>query len=80
MADTITQRRAEQWIREVWLPSVFRQTFRKQPVRLTSGGEFEFDAISSDRRVIVTVSTSRHHTNSGRRGAGKLNKIRSDIL
>ena len=36
--------------------------------------------MSNDRRVIVTVSTSRHHTSSGRRGAGKLNKIRSDIL
>ncbi len=80
MANTETQRTAEQWIRDTWLPGVFRQTFRKQRVRLTSGGEFEFDAVSSDRRVIVTVSTSRHRTSSGHRGAGKLNKIRSDIL
>ena len=80
MADTRTQRTAEQWIRDTWLPGVLQQTFRKQRVRLTPGGEFEFDAVSRDRRVIVTVSTSRHHTSSGGRGAGKLNKIRSDIL
>ena len=80
MANTNPQRRVEQWIREAWLPTVFRKTFSKERVRLTSGGEFEFDAVSEDRRVVITISTSRHQTTSGRRGAGKLNKVRSDIL
>ena len=80
MANTRTQGRAEAWIRDTWLPEQFRRPFTKRKLKLSSGGYFEFDAVSSDRRVIVTVSTSRSKTSSGRRGPGKMNKIRSDIL
>lgn len=80
MANTRTQGRAETWIRDVWLRQQFCRRFRKQKLKLSSGGYFEFDAVSSDRQVIATVSTSRARTSSGHRGAGKMNKIRSDIL
>ncbi len=80
MANTRTQGLAEAWIRDVWLPTQFAQPFRKQRLKLSSGGYFEFDAVSSDKKVIATVSTSRARTSSGHRGAGKINKIRSDIL
>ena len=80
MASTRTQSRAEAWIRTEWLPQRFGQPFSKQKLRLSSGGNFEFDAVSADKQVIATVSTSRSSTSSGRRGAGKMNKIRSDIL
>ena len=80
MANTVTQRRAEQWVRDQWLPSVFGQPFRKERRKLLSGGKFEFDAVSADGRVVGTISTSRYHTSSGKGGAGKMNKIRSDML
>lgn len=80
MANTRTQSRAEGWIRDVWLPLQIGKPFQKQKLRLSSGGYFEFDAVSSDQQVVATVSTSRARTSSGRRGAGKMNKIRSDIL
>jgi len=68
------------WIRDEWLPEQFGQPFSKRRLKLSSGGFFEFDAVSADGQVIATVSTSRSRTSSGRRGAGKMNKIRSDIL
>jgi hypothetical protein len=80
MAVTRTQGRVEAWIRDQWLPKEFRRAFTKRKLNLSSGGSFEFDAVSSDRRVVVTVSTSRSRTSSGRDGAGKMNKIRSDIM
>lgn len=80
MANTSAQRLVEAWIRESWLPQAFKQPFTKRRVRLTPGGEFEFDAVSRDARVIATISTSRSRTRSGRPGHGKFNKIRSDIL
>ncbi len=80
MANTRTQREVELWVRDTWLPGAFKQPFAKKRVRLIPGGAFEFDAVSEDGHVAVTISTSRHRTSSGRAGAGKFNKIRSDIL
>jgi hypothetical protein len=80
MANTATQRRVEEWVREEYLRQIFRKLFTKQRLRLISGGRFEFDGVSADRRIVATISTSRESTASGRRGAGKMNKIRSDIL
>jgi len=80
MANTGMQHRAEKWIRDTWLPGEFKQPFQKIQLRLTSGGHFEFDAVSADRRTIGTVSTGKAVTRGGKQGAGKMNKIRSDIL
>jgi hypothetical protein len=79
MADTTIQREIENWIRHYWLPSIFKGVFIKKKIRLSSGGVFEFDAVSDDETIAVNISTSSAVTSGGKRGSGKLQKIRADI-
>ena len=62
------------------MPPKYGQPFYRERVELTSGGVFDFDAVSSDRKVVASISTSAATTAGGKRGVGKLNKIRSDML
>lgn len=80
MADTTTQREIEDWIRREWLSGKFHQRFSKDTVRLTSGGMFEFDAVSVDESIVACISTSGLTTSGGKPGAGKKYKIRSDLF
>lgn len=80
MADTRVQLEVAGWLRSNWLPQRFGQKFTQRKYSLTSGGEFSFDAISADGRVVVTISTSEARTAGGRRGSGKLQKTRADAL
>lgn len=80
MADSKCQLEAEVWIREAWLPEKFGQRFTKQRLRLEPGGLFEFDGVSEDGRIAVTISTCGGETTGGNKAKPKLNKIRSDIL
>lgn len=80
MADTSVQREVERWLRESWLPTKYRQPFSAKPLRLSSGGSFDFDGVSQDGDIAVTISTSGAQTASGKRGSGKLQKIRADAL
>lgn len=79
MADTRTQLEVEDWVRREWLPAKFQQPFRRERIKLSSGGVFDFDAVSQDDTIVVTVSTSSGLTAGGKNPAGKLNKIRSDM-
>lgn len=49
-------------------------------MRLSSGGAFDFDGVSEDGAIVVTISTSAAQTAGGKRGSGKLQKIRADAL
>lgn len=80
MADTRVQSEVEDWVREQWLPTQYRQRFHRERVKLSSGGVFDFDAVSDDRKIVVSISTSTGHTASGKFGVGKLHKLRADIL
>ena len=80
MADTTAQLEIEEWIRNEWLPRQYGQRFNKGNLKLSSGGFFEFDAVSEDEKVVVTISTSRAKTVRGRGGAGKIQKIRADMF
>jgi len=62
------------------MPVEFGHVFHAQRFRLTSGGFFDFDAVSSDGSVVASISTSGAATASGKNGVGKLQKIRSDVL
>ena len=46
---------------------------------LTSGGVFDFDAVSADGMIVANISTSGSKTASGKGGTGKMLKVRSDI-
>jgi hypothetical protein len=80
MSDTTCQNDCEAWIRDNWLPRVFHTTFEEANVTLTSGGHFKFDAVSADGSIVVSISTSKANMSSGKKGVGKLMKIRSDML
>lgn len=79
MADTSAQREIEEWIRSIWMPSEFNRTFSQKKVKLSSGGVFAFDAVSDDEKIIANISTSNALTKAGKRGSGKLQKIRADV-
>ncbi len=79
MADTRVQLEVEYWVRGEWLLHKYRQQFRSERVKLSSGGVFEFDAVSADNTIVATISTARAHTASGKLGVGKMMKIRSDM-
>lgn len=79
MANTRVQSEAEDWIRREWLPGKFGARFRRERLRLLSGRVFDFDGVSEDDRIAVTISTGAAKTAGGKQGSGKLMKIRSGI-
>lgn len=80
MADTRIQNEVEDWIRRTWMPEHYGQKFRKERLLLSSGGHFDFDAVSEDDRFIASISTSSGKTSGGKYPVGKMNKLRADIL
>ena len=80
MADTRVQLEVEDWVREKWMPGKFGCDFHRRRLALTSGGVFDFDAVSPDRRITACISTSGGKTASGQHAVGRLLKLRSDIL
>ena len=67
-------------MRREWLPREFGQMFSRERLKLTSGGVFDFDAVSADGTIVASISTSAARTARGKLGVGKLTKIRADIL
>ena len=47
---------------------------------LSSGGVFDYNAVSVNRKIVVLISTSGSITSGGKRGVGKLQKIRADMF
>jgi hypothetical protein len=80
MTDTRTQREIEKWVRETWLRRKYRQGFSARSIRLSPGGTFASDAVSDDGQIVACISTSSARTASHKQGAGKIHKIRSDML
>jgi hypothetical protein len=54
--------------------------FSRERLRLRSGGVFDFDAVSEDHSIVATISTSGAKTSGGKPAAGKILKLRSDML
>lgn len=79
MADTHVQTEVEDWVRREWMPKKFGQRFQRERLKPTSGGVFEFNAVSADKKIVSTISTSGSITASGKHGVGKMFKIRSDM-
>ena len=80
MADTRCQVECEDWIRREWMPIYFGQPFYRERMLLSSGGVFDFDAVSADKTIVASISTSGARTASGRHAGGKMMKLRSDML
>jgi hypothetical protein len=80
MADTRVQLEAEDWVRREWLSQQYNQMFRRERLRLASGGVFDFDAVSADNTIVANISTSSGITAGGKSPAGKIQKLRADML
>jgi hypothetical protein len=80
MADTRIQLEVEDWVREKWMVRNFGCEFHRNRLTLASGGFFDFDAVSQDRKIAASISTSGGKTARGKHAAGKLLKLRSDML
>ena len=79
MADTRIALTVEDWVRREWMPARFGQRFSRERVQLSSGGVFDFDAVSADNKIVANISTSGLKTASGKLGVGKMQKVRSDV-
>jgi hypothetical protein len=80
MADTRVQLEVEDWVRENWLQNEYGRKFYRNRLKLSSGGVFDFDAVSEDKSIAGCISTSGGKTSSGKLAVGKLLKLRSDML
>ncbi len=79
MADTRVQTEVEDWLRANWFPKEYGQRFRRERLKLRSGGVFDFDAVSDDGKIVASISTGGSKTASGKYAVGKMMKIRSDL-
>ena len=80
MADTRVQVDVEDWVRREWMPGRYGQRFSPERAALTSGGVFDFDAVSADGAIVANISTSGLRTAGGKHGTGKVLKVRSDVF
>jgi len=80
VADTRIQLEVEDWVRRNWMASHFGVRFSRERMSLRSGGVFDFDAVSEDRSIVATISTSGSRTFAGKYAVGKMLKLRSDML
>ena len=80
MAKTKAQVMAQRWIVTKYFPMQFNQQFEEKRIDLIWGGEFKFDAVSEDGKIIGSISTSAAKTASGKPSSGKFHKIHSDTL
>lgn len=80
MADTRVQLEVEDWVRRNWMQSQYGTSFFRERLPISSGGVFDFDAVSHDRKIVATISTSGSKTSGGKHAVGKILKLRSDML
>lgn len=80
MASTHVQLEVEDWVRREWLRDHYGTRFARERVALSSGGVFDFDAVSGDGEIVANISTSAARTSGGKLGIGKMSKIRSDAF
>jgi hypothetical protein len=80
MADTRVQLEVEDWVRQQWMPTKYGMNFYRERLKIRSGGVFDFDAVSRDKSIIATISTSGAKTSGRKLAVGKIMKIRSDML
>jgi len=67
-------------VRDHWLAQQFPgYQFNKRFLKLTSGGEHEFDAVSEDLSIVAGIKTHSWTTRGGRRPAGKIAQLYQEL-
>ncbi len=85
MANTAAYREAEDYVRNTALPELFHQPFEKEflPVGRKDDGNtatHEFDAVSKDQTVVVSIKALSGRTAGGRNPSGKVNDANAELL
>lgn len=80
MADSKIQKQCEVWIVDHWLSKKYSRNFNKKKLKMQNRGVFEFDAVDSNDEIVANISTASSETHRGKRGSGKLSKLRADCL
>lgn len=81
MADTSAQHVAEEWVVSRFLCKRFEgETFTGRKLPLKWGGQFAFDAVSEDGKIVGLISTSAARTAGGKAATAKFQKLKADAL
>jgi hypothetical protein len=81
MADTSAQHNAEKWVAAHFFPERLKGTsFSGRKLTLKWGGQFAFDAVSEDGKIVGLISTSAALTVSGKAAMAKFQKLKADAL
>jgi hypothetical protein len=79
MANTSALRyKVEPWVR-TQLHERYRQPFSSQVLDLVPGGRHEFDAVSADRSIVVSIKTNSGLTSGGNFPNGKVNAVTAEL-
>lgn len=81
MADTSAQHVAEEWVVSQFLPMQFDgEAFAGRKLPLKWGGQFAFDAVSKDGKIVGLISTSAARTAGGKAATAKFQKLKADAF
>lgn len=85
MANTAAYREAENYVRNTALPKHFHQPFAKEPLpvgRKADGSvaKHEFDAVSRDHTVVVSIKALSGKTAGGKNPSGKVKDANAELL
>ena len=71
---------AVKWIREVYLPKKYKQSFYEKSLEIQSKAKVKFDAVSEDGEIVAVISTCTGYAPGGRKNEDDLKKTRFDAL
>jgi hypothetical protein len=80
MANSSPKTESEHWIREVFLPKQYGQTFHEKSLPLQSRGVSTFAAVSDDGEIVAAICTSPGYASNGKPDKEALMKVQSDAL
>jgi hypothetical protein len=79
MANTAALRyKVEPWVRSA-LEERYGQPFSSQVLELSPGGRHEFDAVSEDGTIVVSIKTNSGLTSGGKFPAGKVSTVTAEL-
>jgi len=68
------------WLREVYLPKKYQQSFHEKSLELQNKARIKFDAVSEDGEIVAVISTRTGYDSGGTKNEDDLQKTRSDAL
>ncbi len=70
----------ENWIRDVYLPKQYSQSFKQKSLPLQSRGQSSFAAVSEDGEIVASICTKKAYIALRKVDKEALMKVQSDAL